>query len=463
MAKNLQSTTSTNALDQYLELYSDNREAIDARSAEPLNRLRPRAFEALQGRRLPHRGDEGYEKTSIADMMAPDYGVNITGVNIPVNVAKTFRCDVPNMTTWLGLVINDEFHPASTLQGKLPQGVIFASLRDVARHNRQLVERYYGSVAPLQEVPVALNTLLAQDGVMVYVPRGVKLDKPLQLVNIFSSATPLLAWRRLLIVLEEDSEAQLLICDHTQDSTTPYFSSQVIEVVVGRHARFDYYDIEESSPLTSRHSMLWLRQDEGSNVVVDGMTLTNGSTRNDYHFQLDAPHCETLLAGMAIGSASQHIDNDSQVDHNAPHCHSNQLFKYVLDQQATGAFEGAIKVNPTAPFTEAYQSCRNILASPEARMHTKPQLEIYNDDVKCSHGATTGQLPADQLFYMRTRGIPLEEARTMLMEAFVMDVIDTVRMEALRERLRHLIEKRFKHSFMACSDCQASSSTCRKP
>ena len=238
-----------------------------------------------------------------------------------------------------------------------------------------------------------------------------------------------MAVRRVLIVMDDDSEAQLLVCDHTQDCDNNYLSSQIIEVVMGRGARFDLYDMEESSAKTARYSQLFARQEAGSSLLVNGITLTGGVTRNDYNIDVTGEHSETLLAGMAIGTGHQHTDNNSSVNHLAERCHSRQLFKYVLDEESTGAFEGGITVNPSARFIEAYQSNKNLLASTSARMHTKPQLLIYCDDVKCSHGATTGQLDAEALFYMRSRGISEKEARTMLMQAFMADVIDTVRMD----------------------------------
>lgn len=444
------------SLKQYIDLYHANREAIDAHSASVLNALRPAALSALEGKSLPKRGEEGYEKTSIDDMMAPDYGVNVNRVNIPVDVAASFHCDVPNMSTLMSFVVNDTYIPAATLHRKLPDGVIVDSLARAAEKYPELVARHYGSIAPLSEPGVALNTLLAQDGMMVYIPRGVRMEKPLQLVNIFNAPADMMALRRLLIVVEENAEVQLLICDHTQDASHRYMASQVVEIVLGERARLDIYDIEESSALTSRHSQLFARQAAGSNLLVNGMTLVNGSTRNSYDIDIMGDGCETLLAGMAIGTGEQHIDNCSNVNHRAAHCQSQQLFKYVLDNKSTGAFEGSILVTPEAPFTEAYQSNRNILASADARMHTKPQLEIYNDEVKCSHGATTGQLDASALFYMRTRGISEQEARMMLMQAFMVDVIDTVRMDGLRDRLRHLVEKRFYGQQTLCADCAAA-------
>lgn len=444
------------SLKQYLELYRLNREMIDGGSSAVMNRLRDEAYEILTRSRLPKRGDEGYERTSVEDMFAADYGVNVARVNIPADVAASFRCDVPNMSTLLGVVVNDEFHPSRQLADRLPEGVTFMSLRKAAEEYPELVSAHYGAVAPLTDPAVALNTMLAQDGVLVHVAKGVRLDKPLQLVNIFSSPTSLMAARRVLVVMEEDSSAQLLVCDHTQDCERDYLSSEVVEISLGRGARFDYYNIEESSARTTRHSQMYVSQRESSSLSVNGTTLTCGTTRNSYDIDISGDGCETLLAGMAIGSERQHIDNSVRVRHLSQHCHSNQLFKYVLDDESTGAFGGRILVAPGAAYTDAYQTNRNLLASTSARMHTKPQLEIYNDEVKCSHGATTGQLDAEALFYMRTRGIPEDEARNMLMQAFMADVIDTVRMEGLRDRLRHLVEKRFAGKGALCGDCAAA-------
>lgn len=443
-----------NALSQYIELYKENAALIDANSAPVLNSLRATALHALDGAHLPTRRTEGYEKTSIDDMFAPDFGVNITRVNIPVDVANSFRCDVPNLSTLLGFVLNDSFHPTSKLNSKLPEGVFFTSLRQAAIEQPELVGRYYGSLAPLGDTSVALNTLLAQDGVFIYVPKNVRVERPLQLVNIFSAPVPMLAFRRVLIVLEEGAEMQLIVCDHTQEQNTDFLASQIVEVIVKENASFDACSIEESSARTGRYSKLYVSQHASSRVTYNSTTLTCGTTRNEFTIDLLGENCETHLAGMAIGSEKMHIDNDSAINHRAPHCKSNQLFKYVLDEEATGAFEGSILVTPEAQYTEAYQSNRNILASTSARMHCKPQLEIYNDEVKCSHGATTGQLDTDALFYMRTRGIPEAEARTMLMQAFMIDVIETMHIAGLQERLRHLVERRFAGTLGNCSACK---------
>ncbi|MDE6161166.1 MAG: SufD family Fe-S cluster assembly protein, partial [Muribaculaceae bacterium] len=191
-------------------------------------------------------------------------------------------------------------------------------------------------------------------------------------------------------------------------------------------------------------------------LSVNGTTLFGGCPRNNYTIDLNAPGADASVAGMVIAGGTQHTDNATLMRHHAPHCASRQLFKYILDEQASGAFEGLIRVDQDAAFTDAHQTNRNLLASDGATMHTEPQLEIYCDEVKCGHGATTGQLDQQALFYMRTRGIPEAEARMMLMQAFMADVIDTITLPSLHDRLRMLVERRLSGDRRGCGDCSAA-------
>lgn len=442
------------SLKQYTDLFRQERVALDANAPEALNAGRDRAMAFLEAAgRLPERSDEGYEKTSVEEMFAPDLGVNVNRVNFPVNVAESFRCDVPNITTLLAVVVNDRFVPTATLLKNLPEGVTVCSLRDA---DSALLDRWLGNVAGKDDAALAFNSLLLQDGVLIHVAKEVKLTKAIQIVDIFSGQTPLFAPRRVLLVAEEGAEVSVLKCDHTQTPDVEFGSSEVIEIMAGEGAKVDWYDLEESTPQTSRWCQFRCRQEAHSSLNICAATLTNGKTRNEYLIEILGERCETFLSGMAIGSGKQHIDNSSCLVHRSDRSHSDQLFKYVLDDNASGAFEGLIEVSHGARFNEAYQSNRNLLASTGARMHTKPQLLIYNDDVKCSHGATTGQLDSAALFYMRSRGIPLAEARKMLMQAFMVDVVDKIRLENLRDRLRHLLELRFSGN---CGD--AACATCR--
>ena len=443
------------SISQYLTLYSENKEIIDSHSSELLNSRRDAVYEFLKEKNLPRKGDEGFEKISIDEMFAPNYGLNINRINIPVDVAASFRCDVPNVTTLLGVVVNDMFVPTATLLKNCPEGVTVMSLSKAAAEMPEYVAAYYGKMTPQDNVNAALNTLLVQDGVFIRISKGVKLEKPIQIVNIFNSPASMMAVRRVLIVAEDDSYANILFCDHTQTQGVQYLTSEVIEVMLEKNAHIDICGIEESSSETNRYSQVFAHQADGSHLYINSSTLLNGKTRNDFSIDICGQHCDTYLTGIAIADGEGIVDNNSNVEHLAPRSHSNQLFKYLVDGKAQGSFEGGIYVSPEAPFTEGYQSNSNILATSTARMHSKPQLLIYNDEVKCSHGASTGQLDENALFYMQQRGIPKEMARTLLMHAFMSEVIDTIPVEGIKDRMRHLVEKRLSGDFASCGDCKS--------
>ena len=260
--------------------------------------------------------------------------------------------------------------------------------------------------------------------------------------------------------MEEDSEARLLTCDHTQTPDVRFCSLQVVEIFAGRGSRLDYYDLEESTSDTTRLSSLYLRQEEGSEVLLDAMTLYNGTTRNEFFAEFAGRHARLRMLGMGIEDESRRLDTYSRIAHNVPDCNTDELFKYVVEDKAVGAFAGLVYVAEGASKTEAYQSNRNLVGSREARMHSKPQLEIYNDDVKCSHGTAIGQLDEKQLFYLMTRGISQEEARLMLKQAFMADVIDGIALQPLRDRLKLMVERRFAGEKSACGSCSIHNGKC---
>lgn len=408
---------------QYVDLYEANRDKFGDREE---------ALKALSGAELP-------------DIFAPDYGLNIGRVKIPVDVAESFRCDVPTVSTLMGLVLNDTFVPSATLVDRLPQGVVFGPLTGHADKIPEMTD---------PTALTALNDLLTQEGVMVYVPAGVRLQKPLQLVNIFSAPVDLMAVRRLVVIMGENAEARMLVCDHTQDSLRNYLSLETVQISLARGARFDLVDIEEASPLTGRRLSLRARLDTDSRLAVTMGHIGGGDTASDIRVHLDGQGAEARVNGMVIAGGKSRVANATTVWHHGERTKSDQLFKYVADDVSRCDFRGRIVVDEAARFTEAYQTNRNVLASDTAAMHTEPTLEIYCDEVKCSHGAATGQLDNDALFYMRSRGIPEAQARHMLMEAFMSDVIDGVSIDGLPDRLRLLVERRFNGVDSAvCANC----------
>lgn len=446
------------ALNQYLDLYRSHRDTLDRHSAPALNALRGAAAQVLEESVLPACDTDNYENCDLEGMLAPDYGLNIAKVNMGVDPKVTFRCDVPMLSTALFMLVNDTFAETSRSRANLPDGVEIGSLRAMAEKEPALVAKYYGAAADMGNPVVALDTLLAQDGLFLRVRKGIKVEKPIQLINILDSVAPLMAVRRILVIIEEDAAAKLLVCDHTQNQNVDFLALETVEIFVDKRGEFDYYSLEESSEKTSRISALYLRQEAYSKVGIDGITLFNGTTRNEYYCTFGGEEGDLHLYGMGIEDRNRKVSTFTRIEHNAPHCRSNELFKYTLGDTAAGAFTGRIYVAPGAVKTEAYQSNRNLLGSDDAKMHTRPELEIYNDDVKCSHGSAIGQLDANQMFYMRTRGLDEATARLLLKQAFMADVIDGIRVDSLRERLHIMTERRFAGEASACAGCSVCGS-----
>ena len=458
---------------QYIELYEQARQVIFDHAPESMNSVRDEAFEDFCRQGFPSKKVERYKYTDIQKLFAPDYGVNLSRLQIPVDPYEAFRCDVPNLSTSLYFVVNDMFYKGgeelsnkelrnkelrSNFHPSLPEGVIVGSLRDYP----ELISKYYARLAKTSEDAVtALNTMLAQDGMLVYVPKNVKVDRAIQVINILK-ATPsnaqrqvadLMVNRRVLIILEEGAEIKMLFCDHAADDRH-FLTTQVIEAYVGNNASLDLYCLEETHHKNVRVSNVYIDQGRDSRVNHNVITLHNGTTRNKLDLTFSGEGAECQCFGCVIADKQQHVDNNTLITHKVPHCTSNELYKYVLDDKAVGAFAGRVLVEHGAQKTASQMTNQNLTATKEARMYTQPMLEIYADDVKCAHGSTVGQLNDAALFYMRQRGISLQEAKLLLQNAFINEVIDHMQLEPLRDRLHYLVEKRFRGELNKCDGCK---------
>ena len=443
---------------QYIELYEQAREMIIKHAPESMNVVRDQAFEEFKAQGFPSKKVERYKYTDIQKLFEPDFGVNINRLQIPVDPYEAFHCDVPNLSTSLYFVVNDMFYHDEKPKGHLPEGVVIGSMRD----NPELVSKYYTKLAKTGEDAItALNTMLAQDGMLVYVAKNVKVDRAIQVINILK-ATPqnaqrvvpdLMVNRRVLIVLEEGAEIKMLFCDHAADDRN-FLATQVIEAYVGENASLDLYCMEETHHKNVRVSNVYIDQQANSRVNHNVITLHNGITRNKLDLTFSGEGAECQCYGCVIADKQQHVDNNTLIVHKVPHCNSQELYKYVLDDKSTGAFAGRVLVEHGAQKTTSQMTNQNLTATKEARMYTQPMLEIYADDVKCAHGSTVGQLSDAALFYMRQRGISLQEAKVLLQNAFINEVIDHMQLEPLRDRLHYLVEKRFRGELNKCSGCK---------
>lgn len=446
-------TTGSDAARQYMDIYAQCRDMIHSHSCDVMNAPRDAAYNDFCRQGLPTRKVERYKYTDMAPLFAPDYGLNLNRLEIPVDPYEAFRCDVPNLSTSLYFVVNDAFYTKLQPKGHLPEGVIIGSLAEEAAKKPHLIGKYYARIAKTDgDAITALNTMMAQDGLLVYVPKGTKVDRTVQVINILRSDVDLMANRRVLIIVEPEAEIKLLFCDHAVDDRK-FLTTQVIEAYVGDNAGLDLYCLEETHAKNTRVSNLYIEQQANSRVNHNIITLHNGVTRNKTDLAFCGEGAECNLCGCVIADKLQHVDNNTLIDHRVPHCTSNELYKYVLDGHATGAFAGRVLVRHGAQKTVSQETNQNLCATKEARMYTQPMLEIYADDVKCAHGSTVGQLNDAAMFYMQQRGIPVKEAKLLLEFAFINEVIDQMQLAPLRDRLHYLVEKRFRGELNKCEGC----------
>ena len=342
---------------QYIDLYSQCRDMLMSHSAEPMNVVRDAAFDDFKRIGFPTKKVERYKYTDIPALFEPDYGLNLNRLEIPVDPYEAFRCDVPNLSTSLYFVLNDGFYDKALPKGHLlPEGVVVGSLAKYAAEHPDFIAKYYSKIAKTADDGItALNTMLAQDGLLVYVPKGVVVEKAVQVINILRSDVDLMVNRRVLIVVEERAQIKLLFCDHAADDRR-FLATQVIEAYVGDGASLDLYCLEETHVKNVRVSNVFIEQQRDSRMSHNVITLHNGVTRNrtDLTFAGEGAECD--LYGCVIADKHQHVDNNTLIDHRVPRCTSRELYKYVLDGNAVGAFAGRVLVRHGAQKTVSQET-----------------------------------------------------------------------------------------------------------
>ncbi|MBQ6191789.1 MAG: Fe-S cluster assembly protein SufD [Bacteroidaceae bacterium] len=311
----------------------------------------------------------------------------------------------------------------------------------------------YNKVADATDSIVALNTMLCVDTLVVHVPKGIRVEHPIQISNILKGEQDTMVSRRILVVMDEMAEADIIITDRAA-SQSRFLTNQVIEVVMKDGSHLSLYEVEETHLLCTRYNSVFVQQGRNSSLHHTNLTLFNGHTRNRLDILLQGEGSEVTANGCVIADKMQRVDNNTLIDHQVPHCTSNELYKYVLDDSAVGAFAGKVLVREGAQKTSSKETNANLCATSSARMYTQPMLEIYADDVQCSHGSTVGQMDEAALFYMRQRGIDEKEARLLLKAAFITEVIETIPLESLRDRLHVLVDKRLRGELSKCEGCK---------
>ena len=439
---------------QYIDLYNETQGMIKQHSCDVLNKVRDKAFEDFKRQGFPTKKMERYKYTDISKLFAPDYGLNLQRLKMPINPYEEFKCDVPDLNTSLYFVVNDQFYTDQLPKPQLNDGIVVDSFLNALKTHSEIITKHYAKLADTaKDALTAFNTMLAQDGLFVYVPKDVKADRTIQVINILRSDVNLMLNRRILIVIEDGAELSMLFCDDSADDRK-FLATQVIEAYVGNNAKLELNCLEETHLKNVRISNVYIDQQKNSRVSHNIITLHNGVTRNKLDLTFSGEGSECFLNGCVVADKHQHVDNNTVINHSVGNCTSNQLYKYVLDDHAVGAFAGLVYVAKDAQKTLSHEVNQNLCASSTAHMYTQPMLEIYADDVQCNHGSTVGQLNDAALFYMQQRGIDKREAKLLLEFAFVNEVIDKMELVPLRDRLHHLVEKRFRGELDKCRGCQ---------
>jgi len=432
--------TATQQLESYLESFSEFEKLAAGHDLPWLRRLRQDAFARLCEVGFPTTHDEDWRFTNVSAIAQTPFRLARNGrARLSQQELEPYR--VPGVSCQL-VFVNGHFVPKLSLLGKLPDGVKVSSLAGEISSNPGAIEPHLGRYLDIRrDAFSALNTAFVEDGAFVHIPRGTLVEEPICLLFVSTGDdAPSMSHPRNLIVAEEDSQATF-VEDYASLDGGAVFCNTVTELVAGDHTVLSHYMVEREHKEAFNISTLRIQQERSTNVVSHSLLLGGALVRNNVHPVLAGEGGECLINDLFIGNGRQHLDNYMLVEHASPRCGSRQFYNGILDGHAHGVFHGRIIVRKDAQKTDAKQTNRNLLLSDDAQIDTKPQLEIYADDVKCTHGATIGQIEGDALFYLRSRGIDEVSARKLLLFAFASECLDRMKQGPVRKHVEGLINR----------------------
>ncbi|MDH7464344.1 Fe-S cluster assembly protein SufD [Chitinophagaceae bacterium 26-R-25] len=425
------------------ELFKDQFAQLQAEDKDSkLSAVREQAFSAFNEFGIPTVRHEEWKYTRIGTLFTKDYKSQVSGkTDFSAKDVDAYRLPGHKEANELVFVNGQFVDKLSTIRSK---DLTVLHLAEAAKNEySEIVSKHFGHSSDyLKDGINALNTAFVKDGIFIHVKRSKIIEEPVYIYNITDAAAEnILAQPRSLIYLSENAQLQIIETFATR-GTEDSFTNQIMEVIVEKDARFEYCKIQNDSANASQVSTTHIRQTGTSYVNAIIVSLNGEIVRNNTNVVMEAPHCEAHLYGLYFQKGNSHIDNHTIVDNVMPHCFSNELYKGMMDENSTGVFNGKIFVRQPAQKTNAFQSNKNILLSNNASVNTKPQLEIFADDVKCSHGCTIGQLDEEGLFYLQSRGIPEKIAKSMLLVGFASDILDKINLPHIRTYVDHLVAER---------------------
>lgn len=403
-----------------------------------LHDVRTEAFKNFENKGFPTKKEEAWKYTSLNAILKNDFSVFPKKENA-IEFSAVKKYFIHEIDTYKVIFVDGVFSSflSSTTHDGLDVCLMSSAL--TKPKYKMVIDEYFNKIANKEETLTSLNTAFAYEGAYINIPRCKVVDKPIEIIN-FSTGTEaaLLVQPRNLIIVGENAHVQI-IERHQSLNENPVLTNSVTEIFANKRAIVDYYKIQNDNLEASLIDNTYIAQKEQSHASVHTFSFGGNLTRNNLNFYHQGEHIDSTLKGITIIEGKQHVDHYTLVQHATPNCESHQNYKTILDDKATGVFNGKIYVEKEAQKTDAFQQNNNILLSDKASINAKPQLEIFADDVKCSHGCTIGQLDEKAMFYMQSRGIPQKEAKALLMYAFSNEVIESIKIPALKSRITKII------------------------
>ena len=415
---------------------------------DPFAALRHEARGHFERLGIPTRRDEAWKYTDLREALTPEYTfatgtTDLTGDQIDDAIAAAA---IDGFEATRVVVVDGAVQTGRLEAGALPAGVTVGSLREASVAGGTAVADFFARFADVeQNAFAALNTAFRLDGLFLHVRKNVELERPVHVVHVLTAARPTFVQTRNLVVVEDHARASVVetfVTAGAEGESAATFRNDLTEIVVGRGAWAEHVRIQDEGPAANGVSLVQVYQEADSEATTLTFTFGSGTVRNDTAMVPAGPGCASTLGGLYVCHGTQHVDTHTLVDHVAPGCVSNERFKGIVYDQSVGVFNGKVFVRREAQQTNAYQQSQGVVLSPDAKHFSKPELEIYADDVKCSHGSTTGAIDPEALFYLRARGLSESQARSLLLYAFAHDVVEMVASEPLRDHLDARIAER---------------------
>jgi Fe-S cluster assembly protein SufD len=440
--------------DKMIGIFDTRQETIFRNDSPHLVQRRKAAIESFKTQGFPNAKTENWRNTDISKTLVADYNYHLEPqFEKDQDLSKVFKCDIPHLETDMISQLNGWFVSDNGGIKTDKQGVVVGSLAEAKQKYPELIDKHLSKIADDKKSGfVALNNAFAEDGVFIYVPDNVAVEVPLQMVNIINTDEDIFIQNHNLVIIGKNSSLRLVQCDDSVDHQRS-LTNTITEFYIGANAELDHYKLQNKNDNSTLINTMFFDLQRDARLTTNAVTLNGGMIRNENYVTLNGENCEANVLGVYLMDKAQHVDNQVFIDHAYPNCLSNELFKGIVDDSAHAVFNGHILVRRDAQHTNAFQSNKNILLSDKATVNTKPFLEIYADDVKCSHGATIGQIDETAMFYLKSRGIGEHNARMLLMYAFAAEVIKQIKIEPLKIRIDDMVKKRLRGELSICEQC----------